>query len=142
MYWVKAVIKRGSHTQNTKGYLCKFLGGDLNTYEAILPEKEQYVQPKALFEVDVRMEEKMATFNLKTASYEIQMSSKNESQGFIKIHTFDLNMAQYLNQISHSIDVMNLEQIYTHRPDTLFEYTDPKSKIKCKVWIDIELGDK
>lgn len=88
------------------------------------------------------MEEKIATFNLKTASYEIQMSTKNESQGFSKIHTFDLNMAQYLNQISHSIDVMNLDQIYAHRPDTLFEFNDPKTKLVCKVWIDIELGDR
>ena len=80
-------------------------------------------------------------FQPKKASYEIHMSNKNESSGFSKIHLFDLNMAQYLNQMSDSIDVWAPEKLYCFRPNVLFEYTDPKTKLKCRCWVDIVLGD-
>lgn len=79
MYWLRSNIKRGSHSQLTKGYLAKFQSGSSNIYEAVFPEKEQYIQEKSKFEVAKRIEEKMATFLEKTASYEIQCSNKNDT---------------------------------------------------------------
>lgn len=109
--------------------------------QAVFPEKEQYIQEKSKFEVEKRYEEKAAVFHEKKASYEIQMSNKNDSTNFNRIHTFEINMAQYLNQVSDNIDLEALQQIHVLKPNVLFEYTDPKSKLKCKVWVDIELGD-
>jgi hypothetical protein len=51
--------------------MAKFIGGKTNTYEATLPEREQYVQEKSKFECDRRVEEKIANFLPKGASYEI-----------------------------------------------------------------------
>jgi hypothetical protein len=37
IYWVRAVIKRGSHTQLTKGYTCKNVAGKKNSFEVTIP---------------------------------------------------------------------------------------------------------
>ena len=96
-FWARAIIKRGSHTQKTAGYLCQQVNGLKNGYEADVPDSEKYAQPKSLFEVETRIDEKTTVWKEKKASYEIQYSAKSEKDKFVKLHAFEINMAAYVN---------------------------------------------
>ena len=136
-FWTRVITKRGSHTQKTNGYLCSKVKGLKNAYEADVPDLEKYAQPKSLFEVETRVDEKTTVWKEKKASYEVQYSNKSEKDKFVKLHSFEINMAAYVNQNIEIVDYLNPQQMYLFKPNVLFN----NEKTGVKVWIDIELGD-
>ena len=136
-FWVKAIIKRGSHTQKTNGYQCSQVYGQKNCFDSDIPDNEKYAQPGSLFEVETRIDEKTTIWKPKKASYEIQYSAKSDKDKFVKLHAFEIDMAHYVNQNIDVVDYLNPSQMYVHKKNVLFD--NEKTGLKC--WMDIILGD-
>ena len=86
------------------------------------------------------MERKLDTifWHEKTANIEIQLSMTSALSKFFKVHSFDINMAKYLNSTSARVDVEQPTNSYVFKDNALLV----NDKTKLKMWVDLEIGDK